>query len=100
MLAQSMLHIEELIKEASKEGNWAHGKLTGSVEAIGAPDGQICRSLLLGSCATLSTKEKISAQEASVALDYIDHVKELRDEAADLEKECEENRQACNSAKV
>lgn len=98
VLAQTMLQIQEMIQEASKAEKGAEDKLIVATE--GCADGQISRLLLSGSCTHLSTKQKISAQEASVALEYIDHVKELRDQAADLEKECEENRQACNSAKV
>lgn len=47
-----------------------------------------------------SSKEQISAKEAAVALEYIDNVKQLRDATAELEQECEENRQECSRVKV
>jgi hypothetical protein len=47
-----------------------------------------------------SSHEQLSAKEAAVALEYIDHVKELRDATAELEQDCEEQRQECSKVKV
>lgn len=97
-LAQTMLQVQEMIQEVSKPDRLADSNHVAHAET--GADGQGSRLLLSGSCVQLSRTEKMSEQEATVALEYIDHVKELRDQTADLEKECQESRQACNSAKV
>ena len=97
-LAQAMLQVQEMIQEVSKPGTLMDGNHTAPAQA--GVGGQLSHLLLSGSGVQMSTTDKMSEQEAAVALDYIDHVKELRDQTADLEKECQENRQACNSAKV
>jgi hypothetical protein len=98
VLAQTMLQIQGMIQEVFNVG--AENRVVVANETSGAADGQVSHSLLFGTCTQVSANERITAQEASVALEYIDHVKELRDQAADLERECEENRHACASAKV
>ena len=93
-----MLQVQEVIQEIAKSDRLADGNHTAPAQA--GAGGQVSHLLLSGSGVQISTTEKMSEQEAAVALEYIDHVKELRDQTADLEKECQENRQACNSAKV
>lgn len=100
MLAQTMFQIQEMVQKANKDRGESKDQLLVTTEGGRVTDGQINRLLLSGTCIQTSTKQTISAEEASVALEYIDHVKELRDQAAELEKESEENRQACSSAKV
>lgn len=99
-LASSMSQIEDIMQSLVSDDKTPTSKRIASSEGAQGSDGQIAHSLLTASFSQLSTKAKISAEEAAVALDYIDHVKELRDQVADLEKDSEENRQACNSAKV